>query len=250
MRCFLQFRPLESNRVAPGQNHRNHLLKQLAGRDPDGYLQLANELEPVALQRGVLLESDSGDRAEFAYFVETGIVSLVGATRAGQSVEVAIVGREGMAGIAAVLGQRPLPYRLLVQLPGMAFRVPTRVIRSHIVSCTALHELLLGHAQLLTYQLAQSAICNRFHTSVQRLARWLLMTAERAEATRLPLTHEVVAHMVGAPRSAVSQAAASLRRRGIIDYTRGTIMIRNAKRLRRAACECYETLAGAERVRA
>src|SRR5919109_167440 len=92
--------------------------------------------------------------------------------------------------------------------------------------------------QCAASQLAQSALCNRFHTSEQRLARWLLLTAERAETNRLELTHEFVAQMVGAPRSAVTESASTLRRKRIIDYRRGVLTIRSRKRLHQFACEC------------
>jgi CRP-like cAMP-binding protein len=180
--------------------------------------------------------------AEFTYFVESGIVSLVASTRAGNSVEVAVVGREGVAGIADALGSQPLPYSLVVQLSGLAYRVPKHVIREHILSCSALHELLMDYSQRVMHQLAQSALCNRFHTSVQRLARWLLLTAERADTNRFELTHDFVAQMVGAPRPVVSESAAALRDKGIIDYRRGVLTIRNARRLRKIACECFEAI--------
>jgi CRP-like cAMP-binding protein len=92
------------------------------------------------------------------------------------------------------------------------------------------------------HQLAQSAVCNRFHSSVQRLARWLLLTSERAGTTRLQLTHEFVAHMVGAPRSAVTAAAAELRASKIIEYERGVVTIRNVKRLHSRSCDCVDVL--------
>ena len=110
------------------------------------------------------------------------------------------------------------------------------------MSCSALHELLMEYSQRLMHQLAQSALCNRFHTGVQRLSRWLLVTADRAETSRFELTHEFVARMVGAPRSVVSEAAAALRSKGIIDYRRGVLTIRQPKRLQRMACECFQAL--------
>ena len=109
-------------------------------------------------------------------------------------------------------------------------------------------------AQRTMHQLAQSALCNRFHTSVQRLARWLLLTAERADTNRFELTHEFVSQMVGAPRPVVSESAAVLRDKGIIDYRRGVLTIRNPKRLRKMACECVDAIAqsidGSKRLRA
>ena len=135
------------------------------------------------------------------------------------------MGREGVAGVADALGDKPLPYDLVVQLSGLAYRAPKELVRKHILSCSALHELLMNYSQRMMHQLAQSAVCNRFHTSVQRLARWLLLTAERADTNRFELTHEFVAQMVGAPRPVVSESAATLRDRGIIDYRRGVLTI-------------------------
>jgi len=203
--------------------------------------ELAKDLEPCHLQRGDVLGAPRVV-SDFLYFIESGIVSLVATTRSGNSVEVALIGREGVAGIADALGRQPLPYGLIVQLPGLAYRAPKAVIREHILSCSALHELLMDYSQRVIHQLAQSALCNRFHTSVQRLARWLLLTAERADTNRFELTHEFVAQMVGAPRSAVSESASALRDKGIIDYRRGVLTIRNAPRLRKFSCECFDAV--------
>lgn len=219
----------------------NDVLRELARADRSVFDQLVNDLEVHPLQRGGVLGTPH-ITAESVYFVESGIVALVASTKNGSSVEVGLIGREGVAGVADALGNQPLPYRLVVQLPGIAYRAPKDVIREHIFSCSALHELLMDYSQRVMHQLAQSALCNRFHTSVQRLARWLLLTAERADTNRFELTHEFVAQMVGAPRSAVSESAAVLRDKGIIDYRRGVITIRNAQRLRKVACECFDAV--------
>ena len=129
----------------------------------------------------------------------------------------------------------------VVQLSGIACRAPTGVVRNHILSCCALHELLMAYSQLVMHQVAQPAVCNRFHSSVQRLSRWLLLTAERAETNRFELTHGLVAQMVGAPRS-MTQAAARLRSKGIIDYRRGVMTIRNGKKLQKMSCECFDAV--------
>jgi CRP-like cAMP-binding protein len=180
--------------------------------------------------------------SEHVYFIDSGVVSMVASTRSGNSVEVALVGREGVAGLTDALGSKPLPYGLMVQLPGLAYRAPKTVIREHILSCSALHELLMDYSQRVMHQLAQSAVCNRFHTSVQRLAKWLLLTGERADTNRFELTHELVAQMVGAPRSTVTEALSTLRERGIIDYRRGVLTIRHSKRLHKVACECFDVV--------
>ena len=136
-------------------------------------------------------------------------------------------------------------YGLVVQLPGLAYRVPKAVIREHIFSCSALHELLMDYSQRVMHQLAQSALCNRFHTSVQRLARWLLLTAEKADTNRFDLTHEFIAQMVGAPRPVVSESLSALRDKGIIDYRRGVLTIKHSGKLGKVACECAEAISRA-----
>ena len=222
----------------------NRLLRELASLDRGVFAKLVKQMEPFALQSGALL-GHPRTITEFSYFIESGIVSLVASTKNGSSVEVALIGREGVAGIADALGNQPLPYGFVVQLPGLAYRVPKSVIREHIFSCSALHELLMDYSQRVMHQLAQSALCNRFHTSEQRLARWLLLTAERADTNRFELTHDFVSQMVGAPRPVVSASASALREKGMIDYRRGVLTIRNATRLRRAACECVDAMSRA-----
>lgn len=224
----------------------NKLLAELARSDRIAFGELLEQMEPFALQRDAVLGTPQAV-CDSVYFVESGIVALVAATRNGNSVEVGLVGKEGVAGVANALGDRPLPYGLLVQLPGLAYRAPKSLIREHIFSCSALHELLMNYSQDLMHQLAQSALCNRFHTAVQRLARWLLLTAERADTNRFELTHEFVAQMVGAPRPVVSESAATLREKGTIDYRRGVLTIRNRKKLGKFACECFETISRAAR---
>ncbi len=220
---------------------RNTLLRRLADSDGAAFLRLSEDLQPLPLEPGVDLEV-AREPAAFVYFVESGLMSLVASTRDGQSVEVAVVGREGVAGIGDALGSQPMPYRLIAQLPGLAYRVPNAIIRDHILTCSALHVLLMEYSQSVMHQLAQSVVCGRFHSSLQRLARWLLLTAERAETKRFELTHEAVASMVGAPRSAVSEAAAELRRTGVIDYRRGVLTIRRPRRLQTIACECFRAV--------
>jgi CRP-like cAMP-binding protein len=233
--------------VSNDESTHNRLLQNLASTDPAAYKRLLRDLEPTPLESGAVLTA-AHRRTEWVYFVDSGIVSLVAGTRHGQSLEVAIVGREGAAGFTDAMGRLKLPYRLVVQLPGLAYRVRTGVIEQHIYSCTAMHDLLMTYSQVLIHQLSQSALCSRFHSSVQRLARWLLLTAERAGTVRLPLTHDVIAQMVGAPRSAVTQAAAELRSAGIIAYQRGLITVRSMPRLHTRACECVDAVAAPLRV--
>jgi CRP-like cAMP-binding protein len=226
--------------LAP-EHIQNDVLRKLSQADRSVFEELMAELEPHPMQRGATL-SAARVVAEFVYFIDSGIVSLVATTKSGSSVEVALVGRESVAGLSDALGTQPLPYGLVVLMSGLAYRAPKAVVRQHILTCSSLHALLMECSQRMMHELAQSALCNRFHTSEQRLARWLLRAAERADTHRLELTHELVAQMVGAPRSAVSEAASMLRDQGIIDYRRGVLTIRNLKRLHKVSCECFDAV--------
>jgi CRP-like cAMP-binding protein len=193
------------------------------------------------LGRGELI-AEAGHAARYVFFPTEAVLSLVGTTAGGATVELAVVGSEGVASISAVLGKNWLPFRVVVQVPGRALRIPTELVSKLMIDCGALHLKLLEYTQFVIAQVAQSAICNRFHNARQRLARWLLMTADRADSNELALTHEFISYMVGGPRSAVTEAAADLRDSGAIDYRRGMILIRDASRLREQCCECYDIL--------
>jgi CRP-like cAMP-binding protein len=219
----------------------NELLLDYAEKNPRACAQFLDRLEPCVLEAGETLTTP-GTPGAWTYFVERGVLSVVATTVAGQSVELAAVGREGACGVIDVLGNVPARHATRVQLRGTALRARADVIRTHLFSCTDLHELLMMNAQFLMAQLAQSAVCNRFHTAHERLARWLLYTANRAGTSELELTHEAVAEMVGSPRSAVTQAALDLRKQGVVEYRRGKLFILDAAGLEAAACECYRVL--------
>ena len=218
--------------------HGNHLLEGLPGSEMSI---LEPQLHQIHIQRGTIL-SEAGETAPYVYFPIRGVLSLVGMTQAGATVEVAVVGREGVASVSAALGRQRIPFRVLAQLEGDAWRLPTALVAQQLNECRQLHSRLLIYSQSVMAQVGQSAICNRFHNARQRLARWLLMTADRAESRELPLTHEFIAHMVGGPRSAVTEAASALRDVGAIDYRRGLLTIRSVAKLRELACECYEAV--------
>jgi CRP-like cAMP-binding protein len=217
----------------------------LSGLDSRELSALRGAAHEITLERGALV-ADAGQAAPYVYFPIEGVLSLVGATSGGATVEVAVVGNEGVASVSAILGKNWMPFRVVTQVPGRALRVPTEVVAKMIVECGTFHQRLLDYTQQMIAQVAQSAVCNRFHNARQRLARWLLMTADRAESTELALTHEFISYMVGGPRSAVTEAAAELRESGAIDYRRGLIIIRDPMKLREQSCECYELLRRAE----
>jgi CRP-like cAMP-binding protein len=210
----------------------------LAGLDARELARIRPCLVEVVLDTGVVV-ADVGQPAEFVYFPVDSVLSLVGTTEGGATVEVAVVGREGVASVSALLGRQRLPFRIVTQVNGRALRAPTATITGQLHECGQFHERLLAYSESMIFQIGQSAICNRFHNAKQRLARWLLMTVDRAGLRDLPMTHEFISYMVGGPRSAVTEAAAALRDSGAIDYRRGMLSIRSLPRLEEEACECY-----------
>jgi len=219
----------------------NHLLN---GLDPRELGILKPHLADVTLASGSVL-AEAGQPADYVYFPTDGVLSLVGTTEGGGTVEVAIVGREGVASVSAVLGRNRLPFRIVTQVSGNAWRMPTDALSRQIRDCGELHERILRYSESVILQVGQSAICNRFHNAKQRLARWLLMTVDRAGTRQLPLTHEFISYMVGGPRSAVTEAAAALRDSGAIDYRRGLVNVRDLERLQQESCECYAAVQSA-----
>ena len=213
----------------------------LADLEASEYAVLAPHLQEIALERGRVI-AEAGDKLPHLYFPMEGVLSLVGTTEGGSTVEVADVGRDGMATISAIFGTRWLPFRVVTKIAGHALRVPTEIVARQMRECGELHSRLLASAEEIIAQISQSAVCNRYHNAKQRLARWLLTTADRAESQSLPLTHEFISSMVGGPRSAVTEASAELRDSGAIDYSRGLLAIKDLDRLREESCECYNTV--------
>lgn len=216
----------------------NQILAGLNAREHDI---LRPHLVLVPLEAGVVL-GEAGQPADFVYFPTETVLSLVGATESGATVEVAVVGYEGVASVSTLLGRNRLPFRIVVQVAGHAWRLPTAIAARQLRDCAELHERLLVYSETVIFQVGQSAICNRFHNAKQRLARWLLMLVDRSGTRQLPLTHEFIANMVGGPRSAVTEAALALRDAGAIDYGRGTLTVKNLVKLQQEACECYAAL--------
>jgi CRP-like cAMP-binding protein len=214
-----------TNEILAGLN--THELKLLQGAS-----------EEIALARGQVV-AEAGQVVSHLYFPLAGVLSLVGTTSGGATVEVAVVGNDGVATLSSVFGGNAIPFRVVTQVPGRALKIPTEVVGPMIEECGELHQRLLRYAGELMAQLSQSAVCNRFHNARQRLARWLLMTADRAGSNELLLTHEFISYMVGGPRSAVTEAASELRESGAIDYRRGLIIIRDNALLSSQSCECY-----------
>jgi CRP-like cAMP-binding protein len=143
-----------------------------------------------------------------------------------------------------MLGAGRSPFRLLVQVPGSAFRIDSGALLEYVNSTPAFRQRLLRYMNVVVGQITQSAVCNRYHNGQRRLARWLLAVSDRAESDIIPVTHEFAANMVGDLRPRVTAAIRALRNRGLIRHRRAEITILDREGLTRAACECYTTVRG------
>lgn len=188
----------------------------------------------------VLYESNSAQ--PFVYFPTDSIVSLLYVMENGSSAEIAIVGNEGLVGIALFMGGQTTPSRAVVQSAGSAFAVKAQIIREEFFRAGAVQQLFLRYTQALVTQMAQTAACNRHHVVDQQLCRWLLMSLDRLGSDEVSMTQELIANMLGVRREGVVDAAGKLQRAGIIQYSRGKIRVIDRHRLERAACECYEVV--------
>ena len=183
---------------------------------------------------------EPGDPIEFAYFPNSGMISLVVAVRDGKSVEVGVVGREGFIGSPVAGDLTKSPHRALVQMPGGGYRISAASLRDVLPSTPKLRALLMRYALVQGMQLAQTAACNRLHSLEQRLARWLLMSLDRVGGSAaLPMTHERFASLLGTDRPSVSDAASSFQKHGIIAYKRGMVTVLSRRKLKEVTCECY-----------
>jgi CRP-like cAMP-binding protein len=217
---------------------RNRLLAALP---PDGFAALAPALRLVELDFKQTLHRP--DRPiEAAYFVESGMVSMLAPLHEGQTMEVGIVGREGLVGLPVVLGADRTTTEALVQLQGAALRVRAAELRAAFERSAPFRDLLLRYAQAFHVQVAQTAACNNHHPVDARLARWLLLLHDRAGQDEFPVTHEFLSLMLGARRPGVSVAAAVLQRAGVIAYTHGRMSVLDRAGLEAASCECYGTV--------
>ena len=211
----------------------------LASIPPRTYKRLAAQLQPVTLKYHQVLYEPGGP-IEYVYFPINCLISLLTSVDKRRSLEVGMVGNEGMAGMPFILGMGVSGVRALVQGGGSALRMASAPFRVEFDRNPALQEALHRYTYALMAQISQTAACNRFHEAEARLARWLLMTRDRVGSDEFRLTHEFLAHMLGLRREGVTEAASALKRRKLIDYTRGTIQILDVRGLKASACSCYQ----------
>lgn len=210
----------------------------LAGLPPKSYQRLRAQLEPVDLDFGQVLY-EPGEAIRHVYFPLDCLISLLTAVDKRRTLEVGMVGNEGMTGTPVVLGVDASGVRALVQGGGRALRMSAAHFRGAFDRDRLLQQALFRYTHALMTQISQTAACNRFHAAEARLARWLLMTRDRVGSDSFPLTHEFLAHMLGVRREGVTAAASALKRRKLIDYSRGNIQILDVRGLKAATCSCY-----------
>lgn len=215
----------------------NRLLAALPGTDRDYFLA---GCEQVELGLGDIL-CEPGETIRHVYFPTNSYISLVTPGDGHSRLEVALVGSEGMCGIPLMLGVDASPLHAVVQGSGPAWRMDAERFRSELKHSASLQQHLNRYIYVLISQLAQTAACTRFHLVEERLARWLLMTRDRAHSDEFHVTHELLAQVLGVRRVGVTKAAGSLQKKKLISYSRGDVRIRDIGGLDAASCTCYRT---------
>ena len=214
---------------------RNHLIELLPRRDRQGLLAIC---KPVELALSEVL-CEAGERTRYIYFPTEGFVSLVTLVKGSSGLEVGMVGCEGMLGASLALGVVTTPLRALVQGAGTALRANRRDFCRQLAASPALKRGIDRYLYVVMSQLAASAGCVRSHVIGSRLARWLLMSQDRAASDRFHVTHEFLAYMLGVRRGGITDAALALQHAGLIAYRRGDVTVLDRAGLERAACACY-----------
>lgn len=216
----------------------NHILAALPRAD---FLRLEPFLRPVHLDLGSTLQRAGSEIGEL-YFPTTAIVSLLYVLADGSTAEIAVVGNEGVVGIALFMGGETTPNQAVVQSAGGAYRFEGSRLMGEFGRAGALQHLLLRYTLALISQMAQTAVCNRHHTIDQQLCRWLLLSMDRLPGNELRMTQELIANMLGVRREGVTEAAGQLQAAGLINYRRGRIKIMDRPGLEERVCECYRVV--------
>ena len=212
----------------------NHLLAALPAED---YARLLPDLDLVSMPLGEALY-ESGGLLQHVYFPTTSIVSLLYVMEDGASAEIAVVGNEGILGVSLFMGGETTPSRAVVQSAGHGYRLKAQLLKNEFNRAGPALHLLLRYTQALITQMAQTAVCNRYHSVEQQLCRWLLLSLDRLNSNELNMTQELIANMLGVRREGVTEAAGKLQRAGLIRYGRGRITIIDRPRLEQEVCEC------------
>jgi CRP-like cAMP-binding protein len=222
--------------MRPTPHPRQNLL--LAALPPEILERWLPQLQRFDLGLGDVLY-EPGITMSHVHFPTNAIVSLLYVMENGASAEIAVVGKEGVVGIALFMGGNSTPSRAVVQSAGGGYRMPADAIYREFSSTPAVMHLMLRYTQALITQMAQTAVCNRHHALEQQLCRWLLLSLDAIDGDEVVMTQELIANLLGVRRGGVTEAALKLQEAGIIQYKRGRIDVLDRPGLQRMACECY-----------
>jgi CRP-like cAMP-binding protein len=222
--------------LIPHTPKQNHLLAALPEEEYDF---IFPHLEEIIMPLGDVIY-ESGGELRYVYFPTTCIVSLLYVMENGASAEIAVVGNEGIVGIALFMGGGSMPNRAVVQSAGCAYRLRGSMIQKEFNQNGPMMRLLLRYTQALITQMAQTAVCNRHHSIDQQLCRWLLLSLDTSN--KLTMTQELIANMLGVRREGVTEAAGKLQETGLINYSRGQITVLDRMGLEARVCECYQVV--------
>jgi CRP-like cAMP-binding protein len=214
----------------------NRLLRALPAEE---HARLLPQLTPVRLHlKDVLIEADTPIRD--VYFPRQGVCSVLATEQEGGAIEVGTIGWEGFIGLPVLNGADAMPYRVIVQVTGDAWRLSADAFRQLVDERPAVRKLLLRYSQYFMDQVSQHAACNQLHTLEERCARWLLLTHDRVEGDAFEMTHEFLSLMLGVRRAGVSVTMGTLQAAGVLRYVRGRVEVRDRSGLEEASCGCYQ----------
>jgi CRP-like cAMP-binding protein len=217
----------------------NLLLASLPRRTSGGLL---SSFKTASFELGQVLY-EPGEPVKYAVFPMTAMLSVIAEGDRGRSVEIAVVGSDGMAGLDALLGrQQESLYRVIVQLPGEALRLPLSAVHEAAARPGPFQDAVNAYTSAFIVETSRAAVCNALHGIDQRLAKWILRTQDHARSDRFQMRQDFMAKMLAERRPAISEAAQKLRRNGVIDYQRGTLTVLDRRALEQTACACYQII--------
>lgn len=231
-------RTMPAIRIAGLYGHNPRQNRLLAGLPTQDYERILPHLELIPMPLGLAV-CEAGLEMDYVYFLTSSIVSQLYESRDGTATETAVIGHEGVVGVTLFMGGGTSLHRAVVKSAGYGFRLKAKVLKEEFQAGGALQGLLLRYTQALLTQMSQTAVCNRHHSVVQQLCRWLLLSLDRLPSNEMSMTQELIGNMLGVRRESVADAAGKLQDEGLIHYTRGHISVLDRPGLESRVCECY-----------
>ena len=230
-------------RIAGLYGHNPRQNRLLAGLPANDYERILPQLELIPMPLGMAV-CEAGVEMDYVYFLTSSIVSQLYESRDGTATETAVIGHEGVVGVTLFMGGGTSLSRAVVKSAGYGFRLKAKTLKEEFAAGGAMQALLLRYTQALLTQMSQTAVCNRHHSVVQQLCRWLLLSLDRLPSNEMSMTQELIGNMLGVRRESVADAAGKLQDEGLIHYTRGHISVLDRPGLESRVCECYAGVKG------